>query len=383
MSTQKGGNRGLKPLGLKGSTIKPGSTTNKPTGSSDTGKKRPDSITGESRDTKRVDNKNSTGDSTQSVSETLHDANGVLYGDAKIDDSSVFDGADDTGNDSNSVTNTESGDEKEPTNAEIMKYLQTMNLEINGRLGKLEQLDERVTGCEKEIQNIWIATHEHDKKYENKTNEVNDRVDRLQFELGQAKSLIDEMQLKNDKLSDSLNYVTSQSMRNNLVFSNIYEKPQEKPMQTEMLLRGFVETEMKISKSIVSAMKFERVHRTGEPNKNGKRNIVAKFTYFKDREMVRRSSSELANTPFFVNEQFPKEVADKRKMLVPKMKLAIEKGSKAWISYDTLYVDGKQAGPDHWVYKENKEPMKAAESGSGDVGLGGGATGGATGGEGK
>ena len=46
-----------------------------------------------------------------------------------------------------------------------------------------------------------------------------------------------------------------------------------------------------------------------------------------------------------MNEQFPKEVADKRRRLVPKTKEARQQDKSAWLSYDTLYVDGR-AVPD-------------------------------------
>ena len=42
-----------------------------------------------------------------------------------------------------------------------------------------------------------------------------------------------------------------------------------------------------------------------------------------------------------MNEQFPKEVADKRRRLVPKMKKARQQGKSAWLSYDTRYVDSR------------------------------------------
>ena len=42
-----------------------------------------------------------------------------------------------------------------------------------------------------------------------------------------------------------------------------------------------------------------------------------------------------------MNEQFPREVADKRRRLVPKMEEARQQGKSAWLSYDALYVDGR------------------------------------------
>ena len=71
------------------------------------------------------------------------------------------------------------------------------------------------------------------------------------------------------------------------------------------------------------------------------RKIVAKFHRFKDKEMVRRQCRHLKGKPFNVNEQYPREVAEIRYRLFPRMKKARDEGKKAWISYDTLYIDGK------------------------------------------
>ncbi|KAH3740585.1 hypothetical protein DPMN_047291 [Dreissena polymorpha] len=45
------------------------------------------------------------------------------------------------------------------------------------------------------------------------------------------------------------------------------------------------------------------------------RNIVAKFSYFKDREMVRKKWKELDGTGFTVFEQYPPEVIRKKKVI--------------------------------------------------------------------
>ena len=47
------------------------------------------------------------------------------------------------------------------------------------------------------------------------------------------------------------------------------------------------------------------------------RRRAAKFTFYKQREVVRRLRKNLDNTDHYINEQFPKEVSDKRKSLVP------------------------------------------------------------------
>ncbi|KAH3753329.1 hypothetical protein DPMN_032700 [Dreissena polymorpha] len=57
--------------------------------------------------------------------------------------------------------------------------------------------------------------------------------------------------------------------------------------------------------------------------------------------MVRREWKHLSGTGCQMFEQFPPEVVEKRRKLVPKMKDAKKEGKRSWIVYDTLYVDGK------------------------------------------
>ena len=142
-------------------------------------------------------------------------------------------------------------------------------------------------------------------------------------------------------LKDEVVYLQSQSMRNNLVFSNIPEADSESNETTETKLREFITEKMKIAKDEVDKIAFERVHRMDIRRRQGNRNIVAKFHEYKDREYVRKQAKVLKDTNFYVNEQFPKEIVDKRRRLVPKMKEARRQGKSSWISYDTLYIEGK------------------------------------------
>ena len=124
----------------------------------------------------------------------------------------------------------------------------------------------------------------------------------------------------------------------NLVFGNIQEIDSE---DTEKVLRQFLVEKMKIAQDLVNEIRFERVRRMGLKTVRKSRNIVAKFTFFKERELVRKHWKSIQGTEYFVIEQFPKEVVDKRRKLFPKLKDYKKDGKKAWISYDTLHVEGK------------------------------------------
>ena len=110
-----------------------------------------------------------------------------------------------------------------------------------------------------------------------------------------VQSLADEKN-KLDTLEESLLYVQSQPTPNNLIFTNIHEAVGEAYEQTEHKLREFLVEKYKLVQQGANDIQFERVHRLGRHRNNGPRDIVAKFTLFKEREVVRKSRTNLKRT---------------------------------------------------------------------------------------
>ena len=75
------------------------------------------------------------------------------------------------------------------------------------------------------------------------------------------------------------------------------------------------------------------------------RPIVAKFAYYKDRENVHKSANKLRNTSFGISQQFPREIIDICKKLVPIMKEVCGKGQEAYTVVDKLYFDNYTENP--------------------------------------
>ncbi|XP_052817962.1 uncharacterized protein LOC128243984 [Mya arenaria] len=151
-----------------------------------------------------------------------------------------------------------------------------------------------------------------------------------------------ELETREEEMRAELVYLQAQSMHNNLVFRNIPEAQgaNASPEDCERVIRDFMMEKMKLAQELVDSFKFDRVHRMGQRRQGSSRNIVAKFTLFKERELVRSQSSALKGTGNYVFEQFPREVSEKRRRMVPRIKEEQRKGNRAWLSYDTLYVNG-------------------------------------------
>ena len=288
-----------------------------------------------------------------SVSDSIHQANSVLYGgDSDLElDISVFESSLSSNmSESSDKANGEGGNtSSSPTNLDILKYLRRIESKMtvmDNKLNKLDSLEQKVSNFDSELKKLWTFVHDQFKDNKDAMLKVSERIDTLEFSLGIAQDQITQLTSDKAKVNDSLLYVQSQSMRNNLVFTGITEDPHERPEVTERKLCQFMVEKLKLAQDVVDGFRLERVHRMGDYSgrnvaTNKPRNIVAKFLQFKDRELVRRARSNLKGTGYFVNEQFPKEIADRRKQLLPKMRQAIRDGKRAWISYDTLYVDGR------------------------------------------
>ncbi|VDI46958.1 Hypothetical predicted protein [Mytilus galloprovincialis] len=104
----------------------------------------------------------------------------------------------------------------------------------------------------------------------------------------------------------------------------------------------FCENQLKIENA-KDKITLEKAYRLGK-RKDGAakpRPIVVKFRKFEDREMIRSVSNRLKNTNYGISPQYPKEVLERRKKLVPIMLKERKKNKKAYIAGDKLYVNGE------------------------------------------
>lgn len=96
-------------------------------------------------------------------------------------------------------------------------------------------------------------------------------------------------------------------------------------------------------------MVFDRVHRVGTASNNKVRPIVAKFHYFKQREIVRQASYDhaqaLKGANIGIGIQWPQQVREARKSLYPIMQQEKSKGNAVKLVKDKLFVNGVEHVP--------------------------------------
>ena len=149
-------------------------------------------------------------------------------------------------------------------------------------------------------------------------------------------------------------------MKYNLIFTVIPHSNGHEE-NTDVVLREFLNSELGISDA--NEIPFQNVHRLGARPDGKERSIIARFTRYNDHERVRKAASEkLKNKPAFsVYQQYPREIYNRRKLLIPKLKELQRQKCKAKLVYDKLYVDGRpyeftphQGPPSHIPGQRNR-----------------------------
>lgn len=95
--------------------------------------------------------------------------------------------------------------------------------------------------------------------------------------------------------------------------------------------------------------------RIGKYSEGGKRPILVKLTKENVRMGILKKTRNLKGTSIGIDEDYPKNIQEERKSLIPHMKEARNRGYRAFLRYNKLIVDNK-------VYRmedlERKEGVK-------------------------
>lgn len=154
-----------------------------------------------------------------------------------------------------------------------------------------------------------------------------------------------KLEFENYELNEKFLEIQTHSMKYNLIFGGI--KSEGAIENTENVVNKFLVNELSIPKAEVSEFKFQNVHRLGERRDGKERSIIARFTRYSDHERVRSKAAEKlkAKPQFSVYQQYPREIYERRRNLIPKMKELKRQKHIVKLVYDKLIVDGHPYNP--------------------------------------
>lgn len=155
-------------------------------------------------------------------------------------------------------------------------------------------------------------------------------MSRLKLELEESIKL-------NAQMKEEILDLQCRSMRDNLLFYNIKEAQNKETEDCVRIIQDICSSELEIMEDV----SIEIAHRIGKRESGKIRPIVVKFTRFPQRELVRKSAFKLKNTDLSISEQFPREIQDRRKQLLPVLKQAKANNRKMGFVKDKLFIDGR------------------------------------------
>ena len=152
---------------------------------------------------------------------------------------------------------------------------------------------------------------------------------------------VDQLLRRNIKLE-------AQSRRNNMKFFNVRENEAESSFSnTEKVLRKLLVDKLKMPKEEVADVEFERVHRiptrrSEEYNPGKPRPIIAKLSFYKDKSRIFQYAKNIdRSTKIGVAEDYPKEIDNIRKELLPVLRKAKKENAQAAFNVDKLIINGQ------------------------------------------
>lgn len=205
---------------------------------------------------------------------------------------------------------------------------------INERLGKLEILVE----MQQDLRDLR-ASLEFSQAQIDDIRKENEALKRSMVSIENTTAKVTR---ENKQLKEMLLDIQSRSMRENLMFSGIPEVTINGGIEdADKTIRDFMCKELKLPSPTVQNIAFARVHRLGK--KGGRdRPIVARFERYKQKEMVKALGRQhLRKTNFWINDQYPPEINERRKKLNPILKEHRARNHRVALAVDRLYVNGE------------------------------------------
>ena len=135
-----------------------------------------------------------------------------------------------------------------------------------------------------------------------------------------------------EKKTDDLE---SRSERNYIIIHGIHRKEDETRQECEELVCEMMTDKLELSDTI----QVDRVNRlNAKPNSP----IVARCTFYKDKENIMKEKWKLKGSSVFIGDDFSAKVREVRRKLLPHLGAAKDQKKRATMVVDHLLIEGRQ-----------------------------------------
>lgn len=218
-------------------------------------------------------------------------------------------------------------------------YKEMLNLQQENFKGFIQVMidgtNKRLDGVIKDVQELKTSLEFTQNKMEEETSghkEIEAKIKSFESDIMKSKQDIDELLTK-------LDYIDNQHKRKNIIIDGISDVGGEKWNELELKVQQMFSSNLELD---CTKIEMERVQRIGQYQEGGRpRKIMVNLLRLKDKQHILSSVKKLKGTNIYINEDFSGAVQQKRKELWPKLKVARERGERAWLRYDKLVIGPK------------------------------------------
>ena len=159
----------------------------------------------------------------------------------------------------------------------------------------------------------------------------------------------DSKQIKSEcvAIKTQTNNMETYSRRDNLLFHGIDQPANESNFSCAKAVRKFMVEQLQFNDGDASAVQFVRCHRLPENNRNAQsKPIIVRFKNCADRELIWSKKSAITERKYNVSEDFPREIAFRRRKLFPVFskarKIPGTDKKSVTLKSDVLIINGKR-----------------------------------------
>ena len=225
--------------------------------------------------------------------------------------------------------------------------------ELMDKIDGINKKTDEIMNIIKDIKNIKTELSDVTRKYDDVKKEVNKckdieekfkEVQKTQELIGLLDTELKASEQENWQLKEKLLQQEAYTRRDNLLLLGIEEQSNE---NCENLVRMFLSSKLGIPESSAKTLLISRCHRLGRKKNTYPRPVIIKFLLHSERMMVWQKRLELKGTSFIIKEDFPQEIQNRRKVMLPLFKEAKLRDKSSKLTGERVTYKGRTYSYSH------------------------------------
>lgn len=186
--------------------------------------------------------------------------------------------------------------------------------------------------------------------------QMNCKLDMLVLEMKQIKDENKKLKSKVEEQEEKIERLERTIRSKNIIIKGINEEERENQNTIKERVNLVMQ---KMGVNVEMEKDIDEIARIGKYTPGRKRPIMVKLLRESTKSEIFRNAKQLKGTDIWIEEDFPKNIQEERRALIPKLKDARNRGYRAVLRYNKLIVDGEiyseREGGQYWEVKQRME----------------------------